>query len=185
MLRVERYPGDLSRLSAGCWRFQPRDHGLLAALRAIAKGSAGRVRCRVPQCRRPLRRPHSPFRAGIETRACSAAVPSPAATSSREGVGKVLGLVRDQIAGQLHDAYRVSGHAVIDDHALAYPQVAAAPDPQDSEVAFSHRACPSLRCCAQPGASPASACAADCDGDGDWNQRCGRPRTVSSPRPTD
>jgi len=53
-----------------------------------------------------------------------------------EGVGEVLGLVRDQIAGELHDAHRMGGRAVIGDHDLAHPQVAAAPDTHDGEVAF-------------------------------------------------
>src|ERR1700730_4783118 len=53
-----------------------------------------------------------------------------------EGVGEVLGFVRYQIAGKLHDAHRVGGHAVIGDHALAHPKVAATPDPKDGEVAF-------------------------------------------------
>ena len=40
------------------------------------------------------------------------------------------------IVGELHDAHRVGGHAVIGDHALAHPKVAAAPDPEDGEAAF-------------------------------------------------
>ena len=52
-----------------------------------------------------------------------------------EGVGEVLGLVRYQIAAELHDAHRVGGHAVIGDHALVHLKVATAPDPQDGEVA--------------------------------------------------
>ena len=51
------------------------------------------------------------------------------------GVGEVLGLVRYQIAAELHDAHRVGGHAVIGDHALVHPKVATASDPQDGEVA--------------------------------------------------
>jgi DNA-binding transcriptional LysR family regulator len=51
-----------------------------------------------------------------------------------EGVGEVLGLVRDQIAGELHDAHRMGGRAVIGDDDLAHPQVTAAPDPHDGEV---------------------------------------------------
>ena len=53
-----------------------------------------------------------------------------------EGVGEVLGLVRHETVGDLHDAERVRGHAVIGDHALAHPQVASAHDPPDGEVAF-------------------------------------------------
>jgi hypothetical protein len=53
-----------------------------------------------------------------------------------EGVGEVLGLVRYQAVGELHDAHRVGGRAVIGDDALAHPQVAAAGDPQGGEVAF-------------------------------------------------
>jgi len=56
--------------------------------------------------------------------------------SGREGIGEVLGLVRDETVAELHDADRVCGHAVIGDHALAHPQVAAAQDPADGEVAF-------------------------------------------------
>jgi amidohydrolase len=52
----------------------------------------------------------------------------------REGVGEVLGLVRDRIAGEFHHAHRVGGRAVVADHDLADPQVAAAPDPQHAEV---------------------------------------------------
>src|SRR6202042_2922286 len=36
----------------------------------------------------------------------------------------------------LHDADRVGGRTVIGDHALAHPQVAAALNPADGEVAF-------------------------------------------------
>ena len=53
-----------------------------------------------------------------------------------EGVGEVLGLVRYETIGELHDAERVCGHAVIGDHALARPKSAAAQDPADREVAF-------------------------------------------------
>jgi hypothetical protein len=53
-----------------------------------------------------------------------------------KGVGKVLGLVRYQIVGELHDAYRVSGNAVVGDHDLAHPKVVTAPDPLDGEVAL-------------------------------------------------
>ena len=38
-----------------------------------------------------------------------------------EGVGEVLGLMGDEAAGELHDAHRVGGHAVVADHALAHP----------------------------------------------------------------
>jgi amidohydrolase len=54
----------------------------------------------------------------------------------RERVGEVLGLVRDRIAGEFHHAHRVRGRAVVADHDLAGPQVAAAPDPQHAEVPF-------------------------------------------------
>jgi hypothetical protein len=53
-----------------------------------------------------------------------------------ERVGEVLGLVRYETVGDLHDAERVGGHAVIGDHALADPKVAVAQDPADGEVAF-------------------------------------------------
>src|SRR3954470_12415269 len=53
-----------------------------------------------------------------------------------EGVGEVLRLVRYETVGDLHDAERVCGHAVIGDDALAHPKVAAAHDPADGEVAF-------------------------------------------------
>jgi hypothetical protein len=44
--------------------------------------------------------------------------------------------VCDETVGDLHHADRVCGHAVIGDHALAHPKVAAAQDPADGEVAF-------------------------------------------------
>jgi transposase len=50
--------------------------------------------------------------------------------------GEVLSLVRYQTLGDLHDAERVCGHAVIGDDALAHPKLTAAQDPADVEVAF-------------------------------------------------
>jgi hypothetical protein len=61
-----------------------------------------------------------------------------------EGVGEVLGLVRDETVGHLHDAERVCRRTVVGDHALAHPQVAAALDPADDEVALG-RVPPTLR----------------------------------------
>ncbi len=53
-----------------------------------------------------------------------------------EGVSEVLGLVRYETVGELHNAERVGGDAVIGNHALTYPRVAAAQDPADGEVAL-------------------------------------------------
>src|SRR6202522_1328261 len=54
----------------------------------------------------------------------------------REGVGEVLGLVRDQVVFEFHDAYRVGRRAVVGNNALAHPQGAATGGPLDGEVAF-------------------------------------------------
>src|ERR1700761_7394662 len=54
----------------------------------------------------------------------------------REGVGEVLGFVADQVTGELHDAHRVGGHAVVGDHDLADPELATAADPVDGEGAL-------------------------------------------------
>ena len=44
--------------------------------------------------------------------------------------------MRYETVGDLHDAERICGHAVIGKHALAHPKDAAAQDPADGEVAF-------------------------------------------------
>src|SRR5450755_2853820 len=40
----------------------------------------------------------------------------------------------DEAAGELHDANRVGGHAVVADHALAHPYVPVAADPEHGKV---------------------------------------------------
>ena len=75
----------------------------------------------------------------------------------REGVGEVLGLVRDLAAGELHDADRVGGRAAVGDDALADPQVAAAQDPQDGEVAFGRVAAALRLDLRRPGSAPRTA----------------------------
>src|SRR5450755_2363378 len=69
-------------------------------------------------------------RAGIGS--ASAARPGGAG----KGSAKYWASLRDETIGDLHDAERICGHAVIGDHALAHPNVAAAQDPADGEVAF-------------------------------------------------
>jgi hypothetical protein len=53
-----------------------------------------------------------------------------------ERICEVLRLVRDETVGDLRDADRVCGYAVVADHALAHPEVASARDPADREVAL-------------------------------------------------
>src|SRR5260370_5017395 len=53
---------------------------------------------------------------------------------SRERVGEVLRLVRDEAAGEFHDAYRMGGLAVVGDHAFADPQIPSAPYPADGKA---------------------------------------------------
>jgi hypothetical protein len=64
--------------------------------------------------------------------------------SRGKGVGEVLGLVRYETVGDLHDDDRICGHAIVGDHALAHPKLAAAQDPADGEVAL-RRMPPALR----------------------------------------
>jgi hypothetical protein len=44
--------------------------------------------------------------------------------------------VRDEAASEFHDADRMSGLAVVGDHAFADPQIPLAADPADGEVTF-------------------------------------------------
>jgi hypothetical protein len=127
------------------WRWLRTDQGLSASSIAVAGDSAGGG---TSSCSAPPRRPRPPSESGSS---CGprfgSRVGSPFAVRDRlgqlrpplrrrEGVGEVLRLVRDQLAGERHDTHRVGGRAVIGDHALADPKVAATPDPQDPEVAL-------------------------------------------------
>ena len=56
------------------------------------------------------------------------------ATGAGRGVGEVLRLMGDEAAGELHDAHRVGGHAIVGDHALAHPYVPVAGDPEHGKV---------------------------------------------------
>src|ERR1022692_2742794 len=70
-----------------------------------------------------------------------------------EGVGKVLSLMGDEAVGELHDAHRVGGHAVVADHALAYPYVPGAANPQHGKVPV-RRMATALRRNGRAGAEP-------------------------------
>jgi hypothetical protein len=72
---------------------------------------------------------------------------------SLKAIREILGFVRDESFGVLHDANRVGGHAVVSDHALADPQIPGTEDAADDEVPIRRMTaalCPDLSPAAEP-----------------------------------